>query len=319
MLGVVSYQRLPLELMPNVEYPYLIVYVYSSIDMDPRYIEKQAVIPIEGAISTLDGISSIESSIGKSGRIYVYFNQNINIEYAYLKLQEKINEIISSLPDEFNVSITKTDVQPSNMFMQLQVRGGGGLEHVRAVIDKSILNELESIDGISNVDVAGGDVRAVEVILDDDAVQAYGLTPSRILNFINQNSEQKSFVGLAYERDKHYFVNVVSDYVEILNLENIIVDPNGPVMLRDVATVVFGAKEPESLSRVNGKDAVTIQLSREATVNLIDLSHVTRDVIDRLNRELGYQEIEIVIRSDSSEEMENNINLIMLLAITGGI
>lgn len=319
MLGVVSYQRLPLELMPNVEYPYLIVNVNSSNDMDPQYMEKKAVIPLEGAISTLDGISSIESSIRQTGRITVYFNQNINIEYAYLKLQEKINEIISSLSDEFKVSITKTDTeQSSNMFMQLQVRGGGGLEHVRAVIDKSILNELESIDGISNVDVAGGEVRAVEIILDDDAVQAYGITPSRILNFINQNSEQKSFVGLAYERDKHYFVNVVSDYVEILNLENIIVDPDGPVMLRDVATVVFGAKEPESLSRVNGKDAVTIQLSREAIVNLIDLSHVTRDAIERLNRELGYQDIEIVIRSDSSEEMENNINLIMWLAITGG-
>ena len=321
MLGIVSYRQLPLELMPNVEYPYLIVQVTSTSAVSPEYMEKLAVIPIEGAISTLDGISAIETSIQRRrGTIYLYFNQGVSLEYAYLKLEEKLSRIISSLSGEFRINIVKVDEERiSNVFMRLQVRGSGGLERVRAVIDNSILEDLESIDGISSVNVTGGQVMAVEIILNDDAVQAYRISPSRISSLLRQNSERKSFVGHTYEAGKQYFVNVVSDYIDVSNLEDIVVDPAGPVMLRDVADIVFGVKEPESISRVNGKDAVTIQLSRDANVNLIELSHFTREVIDRLNRELAYQDIELVIQSDSSEEMENNIDLIMWLAMTGGI
>ena len=98
MLGIVSYRQLPLELMPNVEYPYLIVQVTSTSAVSPEYMEKLAVIPIEGAISTLDGISAIETSIQRRrGTIYLYFNQGVSLEYAYLKLEEKLSRIISSL------------------------------------------------------------------------------------------------------------------------------------------------------------------------------------------------------------------------------
>ena len=192
-------------------------------------------------------------------------------------------------------------------------------KRLRAVIDKSILNELENIDGISNVEVTGGQMKAVEIILDDEAVEAYHITPSKIRSLIGQNSRRKTFVGHAYEKDKHYFVNLESDYNETRDLENIVVNPDGPVLMKDVATVVFGLKEQTSVSRVNGKDAVTIQLVRDANVNLIELSHVTRKVIDRLNRKLNYQDIEIVIQYDAAEDMERNVNLIMELALIGGL
>ncbi|MFC1554169.1 efflux RND transporter permease subunit [candidate division KSB1 bacterium] len=315
LLGILSYNQLPLELMPNVESPYLIVQVRSSGQMDPYYVEKLAVIPVEGAINTLDGVKTIETSIQRQrGTINVYFDQNVNLEYAYLKMQAKINEILPSLPEEFRVTVNKTNTESlSNLFMTLQVRGSGGLERLRSIIDNSIFNELESIDGVSNVSTAGGEVKAVEILLDEEAAKAYNITPSRISSLISQNTERKTFVGNTFESDRHFFVNVVSDYINIQELENIIVNANGPVMLKDIATIVFGSMEQESISRVNGKDATTMQLNMDANVNLIDLSHTTRDVIDRLNRELAYQDIEIIIQTDSAEDMENNIDLIMMI------
>ena len=130
LLGVVSYNNLPLELMPDVEFPFLIVQVSSSQEMNPQHIEKQAIIPLEGAIVTLEGISSIESSADqRQGTIYIYFDRNVNIEYAYLKLSERVDELISSLSDDFTVRVVKIDTERlSNMFMRLQARGSGGLE-----------------------------------------------------------------------------------------------------------------------------------------------------------------------------------------------
>jgi len=321
LLGAVSYTHLPLEIMPDVELPYLLVHVASHQEVNPEYMEKQAIIPLEGAVESLEGVSSIESTAEqRGGTIRVYFNQDVNLEYAYLKLLQMINEIAGSIPEEFTVRAAKIDFERlSNMFMRLQVRGSGGLERIRAVIDKTILKELESIDGISHVDITGGRQQSLEIVLDNEAVEAYGITVGKVRSLINQNTRQKSFVGHAYEKDRHYFVNLLSDYTQINDLENIVVDPDGPVLLKDIASVTFGFKEQTTISRVNGKEAVTVQLVKDSRVNLIELSHTTRRIIDRLNRELKPQDIEIVIQNDAAEEMERNIDLIMELALIGGL
>ncbi|MFC1614850.1 efflux RND transporter permease subunit, partial [Gemmatimonadota bacterium] len=319
LLGVVSYRQLPVEMMPDVEFPFLIVMVNCQQEINPEYLEKQAIIPLEGAIGALEGVSSIESNAeGQRGMIYIYLNQGVNVEYSYLKLSERINA--TSLPEEFYVRTIKIDPERmSNMFMRLQVRGGGGLERVRAIIDKSILRELENIEGVSNVEVVGGRMKSMEIILDEEAARAYDITPGKINSLIAQNNRQKTFVGHAYEKQKHYYVNLRADYTDIRELENIIVDSDGPVLLKDIATVVFGSQEETSLSRVNGKDAVTVQLVRDASVNLISLSHTAREEVARLNRELAPQDIEIVVQSDNAEEMEETINMIKQLAILGSI
>ena len=311
LLGAISYRQLPLEMMPEIEFPSLIVQVTSTVEMNPEYFEKQAVIPLEGAIGTLEGVSEIESNIRqRRGTIYTYFNTGVNIDYEYIKLQEKINQIITSIPEEFTVRLVKIDTeQLSNMFMRLQVRGSGGLERVRTVIENDIIDEFESIDGISHVEVTGGQIKALEILIDPDAAEAYNITPSQIRNMLRRNNLQKTFVGHAYGNNNHYFVNLKAEYDDVKRLENIVVDTRGPIYLKDIAEITFGSKEETTLSRVNGKDAVIVQLIKDTDTNLIELSHVAREVIDRLNSELKVQDIEIVIQTNTAEEMERNINL----------
>jgi len=321
LLGYISYRQLRMELIPDVEQPFLIINITAKRDTNPEYMEKQALIPLEGAAAALEGVSEIESyAEPRRGIIYLYFDKNVNINYAYIKLQEKVSGQIPALSDEFNVRVVKVDTERfSNMFMNLQVRGSGGLERIRAVIDRTILRELENIDGVSHVEVTGGRVKSVEIVLDEQASKAYGVTPAEIRSLINRNAARKAFVGYAYGNGRRYFVNLEADYVDVRNIENIVVDEKGPVFLKDVASVTFGTKEETSISRVNGKDAVTLRLIRDANVNLIELSHTTREVIDGLNARLKPQDIEIVIQSDAAREMEKNIDLIKELAVTGGL
>jgi multidrug efflux pump subunit AcrB len=100
LLGYVSYKQLPVELMPNAELPMLFVQINSRIEVDPAYMENQAVIPIEGAIGTMEGIESIETSLNnRTASIQVNFNQNVNFKYTFLKLQEKINQAADNLDE----------------------------------------------------------------------------------------------------------------------------------------------------------------------------------------------------------------------------
>ncbi len=286
--------------------------------MDPQYIEKQAIIPLEGAISTLEGIDLIESSVDRQrSMIYIYYNQDVEIKYAYLKLQEKVNELKSILPDEFNVTVVKVDTERlSNTFMQLQIRGSGGLERIRTIVDEQITDELLSIDGIANVEAVGGNIKAVEIILEEDACRELNITPSKIRSLIAQNTEMKLFLGQAHENNRHYYVNLLAEYTDIRDLENIVI-ADGPIFLKDIAEVNFGEKEQTSISRVNGLEAISIQLIRDSMTNLIEVSHSTKEVIERLNNELKPLDIEIVIQGNSADTVEENINLIIKLALIG--
>jgi multidrug efflux pump subunit AcrB/ABC-type multidrug transport system ATPase subunit len=320
ILGYVSYKQLPVELLPNAELPFLFVQAASGTEMAPEYMENQVVVPLEGAIGTLEGIESIESNINsRQASIVVYYQKGVNFKYAYLKLQEKINEIQSKMPANVRVAVAKVDLKQMNsQFMELQARGEGGIDRVRTLVDQDIKPDLENIDGIAAVNVYGGKQKSIEIILDTKACEAYHITSGRIRSLLSQNSSSRTYVGNLKEKTVQYFVHVTAEYSKVEDLENLVV-ASGPILLKDVAEVRFGEKEETSFSRVNGKDAVTILLVNDSQANLIELSQSTRKIVKKLNEKMANKEIEIAEISNSADQMEENINQIMELALLGGI
>jgi multidrug efflux pump subunit AcrB len=284
-------------------------------------LKAKAIIPLEGAIGTLEGIEKIESNItSRSGTINLYYNQNANMKYANLKLQEKINSVKTTLPAEFKITVVKVDLtQLTSQFMELQVRGEGGIDRVRNITDKEITPELQNITGIAGVQIYGGQQKSIEVRLNEKACRAYGITMSQVTNLLNNNGKDKTFVGSVKEGTNKFFVNVTSEYTDVKDIGNIIVKPNGSVTLKDIAYIIFGVKEQTSYSRINGLDAVTITLVNDNQVNLIDLSHKTLDVVKTLNDNLKSEGVEIVVQNNNAEIMENNLNQIIHLAVIGGL
>ena len=320
LLGYVSYKQLPVELLPNAELPMLFVQVSSQQDMDPQYVESEVIIPLEGAISSIGGVDKIQSNIdSRQSNIQVDFKNTVNFKITSLRLQEKVNELAATFPEGFTVQLQKVDVsQLANNFMVLQVRGSGGIDRVRNIVDKEIRSDLENIDGVASVNVYGGREKAIEIRLNPEACRALDLTPSKISSLLTQNTQDKAFVGFVDEPDSKYFIHVNSLYTAVSDLENIVVAP-GPVLLKDVGTVFFDLKEETSFSRVNGKDAVSVALTNDSQANLIDLSHRATEAIDKLNKKLEHLDVEVVVQENTAETMENNIDQIINLALIGGL
>ncbi len=321
VLGVVSYRQLKIELFPNAEMPYLVVQVSSQTEVDPGYMEKQAVIPLEGAVGGLPGISEITSTAAqRRGTITVAYEPKTNLKYAQLKLQERIDEVKATLPAEFTVTVMRVDLQQAaNQVMALEVRGSGGANRIRQITDEKITTRLENIDGIAGVTVFGGQEKTLEITLNKDACEAYGITPFQVRNAIVQNGRDRTFAGRAFSGNKMYFVHVTAEYVDTREIEDIVIKEAGPVLLRDVASVYFGVKEQTSYARVNGLESVTLNLVSDSQVNIIDVSHSVKTLVEQLNKEFGPLEIEIKIQENMAETMETNIDQIINLAITGGL
>ena len=321
MLGYVSYKKLPVELIPNPELPTLIVQVVTPLEMDPGYIEAQAVIPIEGAVGTLENIEKIETNITSNyGIITIYYTQDADLKYASLKLQEKIDIVKNSIPEDFLINVIRIDLnQMINQFMSLQVRGEGGVDRIRNIADREIKSKLENIDGIAGVQVYGGQENSIEVRLDERACKANGITMGQVRTLLNNNGKEKTFAGKVIDGSSEFFVNITSEYTDVGDIGKIIVKQDGPVLLRDIADIFYGVKEETSYSRVNGMDAVTINLVNDNQANLIRLSKNAVSEINKINNELAPKGVEIVVQFNSAETMDENISQIINLAITGGL
>lgn len=321
MLGVFSYRQLPVELYPTVQIPYLFVQIGTSLEVDPKYMENQAIIPIEGAIGTMKGVDKIESTAGQQqGMIQITYTPGTNIKFAYLKLQEKVDEIRKNIPQEFFIQVVKFDIeQLNNNLMTLQVRGGGGVDRVRQLVNREITDKISNINGVANVAVFGGREKSVEIHLKEDICKAFGITPADVRSTLANNTRSRTFAGKVSQNNQYVFVNVTADYSDISEISGLIVKQQGSVHLRDVADIRFGVKEQDSYSRVDGKDAVTMQLTRDTQSNMIELAKRVKNQIDILNKELKAKDVEIVIQNNSAETMEKNISLIINLALVGGI
>jgi multidrug efflux pump subunit AcrB/ABC-type multidrug transport system ATPase subunit len=321
MLGIISYNKLSMELYPTPELPTMVVMVNSTIEVDPGYMEKQAIIPLEGAIGQMDGVEEISSmATRRNGTIEITFNEGVNLKYAQLRLQEKLNEVKAEIPAEFMIVLDKVDLRAMlNQFMSIQVLGEGGVDRLRNVAEKEIQDPLLNIDGISSVNIYGGREKSIEIEIAPDVAEAYGLTPARIRQLLQSGHNERTFVGEVYDASARYYVNVSAEFKDISDIGKVVVDRTSGILLKDIATITFGTKEETSYSRVNGMDVISMVLINDNTANLIDLSHRTREVIDELNRQLKPVGVELLVQSDSAETMEKNIDQIIELALIGGI
>ncbi len=320
LLGYVSYKQLKVELLPNADLPFLYVTVSTTRESEPNYFEKEAVISVEGAISTLSGIESLETTISsRQASIAVFYQNNVDLSLAYLRLQEKMQELKSSLGEEFTLSVNRVDLSRMNsQLMSLEARGSGGVDRVRNVVDEEITDELENIDGVAGVEVYGGKEKTLEVIPNLDACKAYGITMGSLRALLSQNNENRTYVGNLVEQGQLRFVHVTSTYNSVKDIENLVV-ADGPVLLRDIATVRFGEKEVDSYSRVNGMDAVTIQIISDSQANQIELSHAALAAISKINQKIKSKDVQLEVQKNSAETMEDNINQIINLALVGGL
>ena len=320
LMGIFSYKHLPMELYPNAELPVLSVSISPKTESDPSYIENQAAIPVEGAISSLNGVEKMETQIYSRGaNISISFKQDVDLKYTFLQLEEKIKTISKNIPDIFTLRVSKSSAGAvSDMFMTLRILGEDDVDYVRNITDADIVPYLENIDGIANITTMGGRQKSIEVIIDPERCKALNITPSSISSKISSNLAEKSFAGSVFDHNKRYFVNVTAEYLATEDLGSIVVAP-GPIQLKDIAEIQFGVKEEESYSRTNGKEVISCILSKSPLANVIDLSERVREEITRLNEEMASKGITIEVQDDAAEVMNKNIDQIIDLGLSGAI
>lgn len=278
VLGLMGFRRLGSDLYPDVTFPAVVVTVpYPGAS--PAEVENLVVKPIEDAVVSLNGIDRVRAfARDSSGVVFVLFNLGVDISESANEVRERISQVRYKLPPETKEPIIQRFDVAASPVLTYTLRGSDSLSKLRQYADDVIRPALEQVDGVAAVDVRGGAKREVGVELDRAKIDALGLSPGAIVARLR--SENLSVpAGHFDEGDREISVRTLAEFVSADQVRETIVATaadGSAVRLRDVATVTDGYAELRSKVRVNGEEAVTLELRKQSGQNTVAIANAAK-------------------------------------------
>lgn len=285
VFGISSLLGLRLELMPDMDMPVMMVMtIYPGAD--PESVEELVSSEIEGKVGALSGVDSVTTySQENSSMVLLQYDYSVDTNDAYLDLRAALDSVERSLPDDCQSPIVmKMDINsmPSMMYSLSTTDGSD----VLSLANDEIVPELKAVSSVASVEVSGGRENYIQVKLDEEAMNQYGLTMSSIAQYIattdftvpigslEQGTQSISAISTAD-------INTVEDLRQI----PLFTATGSLIHLSDVADVEWSQKEPDSISRYNGEETLTVSVTKNQSASTLGVVRDVRKTMERLQKE----------------------------------
>ncbi len=325
VLGLVSYTRLGVDMMPDISLPIVAVTVVNP-GVGPEEMESQVSKPVEDALSALNGIKNISSTSAESVAVIVAeFALEKDAQQASTEVREKITSIRNTLPREIQEPvIDKFDVSAATVVSYTITSRGQRLNlmDLRALVEDRIVQEVSSVDNVGSVTILGGLEREIHVDVDVDKLNALGLSIAQVSQAIRGENLNLP-AGKVTQKDFDFILRTSEEFVRVDELLNIVVaTPQGaPVYLRDVAAVSDSFKKRQAISRVNGVECISMVVRKQSGTNSVEVADGVNKTMGRVRR--NFPDLEIRLATDESvaikESRDDVINSLILGALLAGI
>jgi multidrug efflux pump subunit AcrB/ABC-type multidrug transport system ATPase subunit len=320
LLGVISWQRLSVQLLPQFIFPEVFLNT-GMAGASPEKIERELVIPIEGEVATLEDVHDIESQVRSDfANIKVSFNHGTNMKFALLKLQQKMSALENRLPEGTRISVDKFDTADlASFLMQMSIRGDATLEDLRDVAERQVRRRLEQIDGVVNVHVGGGDQRTVGIEIDEDRCEAMNIPVGLVQQKINAFHRRPEHLGRVLASGNVMDVILLGQVDDLQEMSDLVIEPTSSVKLSDVARIGYVHAQRTQLFRVDGKSSVGIFVQKDNTSNMLQVSASVLKEIDAINADLEPTGYVLVVNFNQAALIQTAITRVEKLAIAGAV
>jgi len=325
IIGLKSYIELPRESSPDVKIPFVMVMApyagTSSADME-NLVTRKLEQRLKG-VEDLKEMSS-SSSYGMSV-VTLEFDSRVDVSDALQSVRDRVELAKPELPVDPRNDLVIQEISSSDAFpvMQVNLYGDIDLQELKRA-GEDLQEALEQIRGVLGVDLVGGIENEVQVDVDPEKLAYFdlGLVDVQDAIALQNLTIPGGKLGLG---QYDYQVRVRGEIDQVDELLGFVLNPavTPPVHLRDVATVKLGVRDRETISRVNGRDAVTLVVKKRSGENIIDIAREVNATVDRLKPSFP-DGITVNIVADQSvaikrmvKELEDNIisGLILVVAV----
>jgi len=330
LLGKISYDRLGVDLLPDINNPKLFIELEIG-ERPPEDIEKNYVEQIEAMAVRQNKVTNVSSEIHSgSARITVEYAWSKDMDDAYIDLQKAINPFLQNSKIDY-ITITQHDPN-SDPVAQVALYNDdvNDMSDIRKIAENYIRTDLIRVDGIAEVTISGAEYNTLAIKTDPYKLKAFGLSVDQIASTIENNNKvisggRVSDMGINYLVkgqtsliDIEAFQNLIVGYKPIINQTENTSTRNiwkAPIYLKEVANITYENAEPNSIVRLNGKRCIGLSIYKEREYNTVKAVNGVKDELISIEKSLPGYKLKMV--SNQGSFIENSINEVKSGALIG--
>ncbi len=308
ILGIFSFQRLPIDLYPNIEVNMLMV-MTSYQGASAADIETNITKPLENTLNTVSNLKKISSSSRENTSIIqLEFEFGEDLDVLTNDVRDKLELIKSYLPDGASTPLIfkfSTDMIP---ILYISAEAQESLPGLYKILDNNVANALARIKGVGTVSISGAPEREIQVYVDPGKLEAYNLSIESISQAImleNRNTP----AGTVDIGSNTYSLRVRGEFVEVSQLNQVVVGnfDGKTIFLSDVASIRDGGQERMQEAYTNEKQGATIIIQKQSGANTVQIAEAVKTELNKIQQNLP-SDIKLQIIADSSDNIKNSIS-----------
>jgi HAE1 family hydrophobic/amphiphilic exporter-1 len=293
-LGLLSFRRLPVDLLPDIAYPRLVV-ATTYTEVAPAEVEHFITEPIERAIGRVPGLEKLESTTREGvSLVFLRFAWGTDMDFAALNVRESLDGIRDQLPELAERPTVLRQDPRSEPVMALSVSSEGDLWALQQLTDLVFRRRLEQIDGVAQAAITGGLDREIHVDVDMRRLASYGIPIDQMRQVLG-NANATGGSGTIRRGQFRYNLRTLGELQSVDEISGIVLSQQGSpgdttttggrVLVSDVATVEDGFVERESSATFNGRPALSLLIFKESGANTVSVAREVQTVLEQLRSE----------------------------------
>lgn len=316
--GLVSYPGIGVDLFPKVDFP--IVNITTTLKgASPEIMDIDVTDKIEEAVNTINGVKTITSTSTEGvSTVTVEFVLERDIDLAVQDVREKISAIRSKLPRDIDEPVIEKVDPDATPVLWLALTGEKSPRELSTYANEVLKEQIQKINGVGAIRLAGLRLRQVRVWLDADRLRAFQITARDVMTALQrENAELPS--GRIESDTKEYSIKVKGEFLKVQDFNDLIVghSKGAPIRLRDVGRADDGMEEKRSIARFNGFPAVGLGIQKQSGTNTVEVIERVKKELENIRRSLP-QGIRLEISFDQSIFIKRSINEVQHHLIYGG-
>jgi len=319
LLGIVSYFSIGYELLPKMS-KQVITISTSYPGAAPTEVENSVTKKIEDAISSLEKLDNIKSqSFEGNSKVIAEFKASVDINQAMEDAQRKVNGIAADLPEDAKDPVISKFSVDEAPIMKMSVSAKTDNRQLYDIVKQRIVPLLSKLEGVANVGMMGGEERQIRVNIDRKKLESFGLDAQQVLSAI-ESSNLDFPAGSVKNEANETTIRLAGKFKNPKDIEDVVITSrdNRAIYLKDVAVVIDGIKETETVSRYNATTAIGLLMYKQTDANAVQVSEQVRDEVKKLEKEYTSSGLKFAIAQDSSEftlKAAEAVNHDLILAI----
>ncbi len=324
IFGLISQERLPRQLTPNVVEPEIAVNTLWP-GASPKEIERDIIQEQELVLKNTPGLLKYESKASDNkGTLTLTFKLGIDINKAMLDVSNKLNEV-DTYPENVEKPVIKATGESASpvIWTMLQTREGNtiDIDHYKTYLENEVREHYERIPGVAELFTRSGTADEMQVILNSQKMAAYGLSMDKIISVIQRNNIDVSAGSMDIAR-RSYRIRTTSQYKSPQDIKDLVLISNGTqeVHLGEIADVRYGYEKKSAISLVDGIKGLIIGVKPESDANIVKLTDDVEAMVNHLN-ETQLKEMGLYIRwlNDKRDYIQGAIDLVQQNILMGGV